>query len=332
MTALSRQSESASPRGAGFQSANPSSNIDQAARLRYLLNAPRPQLRRVRSAKVITISSGKGGVGKTNLAVNLAIALAARHQRVTLIDLDLGLANADLLCGLNPAHRLDHALLDNASLADLAVNAPGNFTLIPGSVGLGRIADLTPDQRLEFIARLAELDDIADVIILDTGAGVGPLVRVCLRAADLAAVVATPEPTSIADAYALIKVMRQLVNRPASGTNSPAQFVPQLIINEATDAHEAQDVYTRLFSASEKFLGFPLPLLGWVPLDPAVPHAVKARVPFRLATPRCPASKAVGDISAAAFNLLSLNTPTPETPANEGFFARLSRLIAGRVD
>ncbi|MBY0309306.1 MAG: AAA family ATPase, partial [Phycisphaerales bacterium] len=213
---------------------------DQARRLRSLMDAgplPVPG----RRARVVAVSSGKGGVGKTNLAVNLAIALQRRGVRTTLLDLDLGLANADLLCGLNPPSRLDRAALRDITLEALTVLAPGGFRLVPGSVGLGRpgaraaVGLGAPSEAdTSALARLHELDACSDVVILDTGAGMGQLVRSCLAVAELVLLVATPEPTSIADAYALLKVAcggRTCGRGEVGGTGPDAQFVPMLLLN-----------------------------------------------------------------------------------------------------
>lgn len=176
---------------------------------------PGPAAAATRTARVLTIASGKGGVGKTNLAVNLSIALARAGQRVALVDADMGVANADVLCGLNPRARLDQAIVAwsgtgpgseaRRTLNDLAVDAPGGFRLVPGAVAHVRSTDADPALRQRFLDGLFDLDTTADLIVLDAPAGVGPTVLACVEAADRTMVVATPEPTSIADAYALIK-------------------------------------------------------------------------------------------------------------------------------
>ena len=246
---------------------------DQATRLRHLVESGGGEIEltlplcSTKRAKVITISSGKGGVGKTNLAVNLAIALQSRGVRSTLIDLDLGLANADLLCGLNPATRIDRAVVSDTSLEDLSLLAPGGFRLVPGSVGLARQTD--NDIPSPILNRLDELDACSDVVILDTGAGMGQLVRSCLRAADLALLVATPEPTSIADAYALLKVV-------SATYPLDAQFMPMLVINQCANAQE-RNKRMRITSVASRFLSRDLPLLAALPTDPALPQAVRDR-------------------------------------------------------
>ena len=297
---------------------------DQATRLRHLVESGGGSftLRATRRAKVVTVSSGKGGVGKTNLAVNLAIALQARGVRTTLLDLDLGLANADLLCGLNPTGRLDRAS-DDTPLEDLALLAPGGFRLIPGSVGLSRGST---DGDTRTLGRLHELDACSDLLILDTGAGMGPLVRAALRAADLALLLATPEPTSLADAYALLKVA-------SLSAGSAAQFLPMLVINQCASAHEAQEVHQRIAAVAHRFLGRDFPLLGALPSDPALPQAVRDRRPLLLHSPRSPAAMAVCAAAEGIISRLGLEAALPApAPQARGVWQRLSRLIAARVD
>ncbi|HYD01528.1 MAG TPA: P-loop NTPase [Phycisphaerales bacterium] len=297
---------------------------DQATRLRRLVESGGPlPLRTTKRAKVLTISSGKGGVGKTNLAVNLAIALQARGVRTTLLDLDLGLANADLLCGLNPTGRIDRAF-DDTPLEDLALLAPGGFRLIPGSVGLTH-GSADGDSRV--LARLHELDGCSDVLILDTGAGMGPTVRSAIHTADLALLLATPEPTSLADAYALLKVTCH------STASSPAQFVPMLVINQCASAEEAQEVHSRIAAVARRFLGRDFPLLGALPSDPALPQAVRDRRPLLLHTPASPAAMAVCASAEGVIARLGLQAAAlPQRPTSRGVWHRLTRLIAARVD
>jgi len=307
---------------------------DQATRLRRLVEigqpAPTLALRPARRAKVITISSGKGGVGKTGIAVNLAIALQARGVRTTLVDLDLGLANADLLCGLNPAARLDRAAIEGTPLDQLSILAPGGFRLVPGSVGLVR-GEETGGRAL---ARLEELDASTDVLIIDTGAGMGATVRSALHAADLALLVATPEPTSIADAYALIKVTCQ--GEPhASGSDGThgAQFLPGLVVNQCTDDAEAQEVHHRIASVARRFLGRDIPLLGMVPSDPAVQRAVRERRPLLLSGLHTPAAAAIATLAHGLSKRLEVEAFAPPPPGRPTtVWRRLAGLLGGRVD
>src|SRR3954447_16522594 len=186
--------------------------VDQAAQLRSLV-------RQRRRASVIAVTSGKGGVGKSNVAVNLAIQLSKAGKRVVLLDADLGLANVDVLCNVDLTTNLSHVIARKKELREVMVDAPGGFRLIGGASGLARMADLADADRQRLVEALAELEQTADVILIDTGAGISPNVLTFTRAADHVLVVTTPEPTAITDAYAVIKVISR---RDAAAGADPA--------------------------------------------------------------------------------------------------------------
>lgn len=310
---------------------------DQASRLRALMDAPALHARHAsvassarqieesrppapvprRGARVIAIASGKGGVGKTSIAVNLAIALAATRLRTTLIDADLGVANADVLCGLSPAARIERVLCQrasggNASLREIGIAAPGGFTLVPGSAGLGRMADLNTRERQWLVEAMVELESSCDVVLIDTGAGVGALVRAMLGAADLGLVVATPEPTSIADAYALIKSMRPRAATPPPAAAPSADASPlALIINQAVDEREARAVHERIAGVCRRFLAIDPPLAGWVAQDPLMARAVRSRRPILLDAPSSPAARGITRLACTVSAMAALRIPTP---------------------
>lgn len=285
---------------------------DQASRLRALVEAmagaARPRAdaaRKVRQVPIVAIASGKGGVGKTNLAVNLAIALAQRGHRTTLLDADLGMANADVLCGIVPGRRLDAVLRDDAGpgLASCVVEAPGGFLLVPGAVGVARVADLGADARRRLVAGLAALESRSDTILVDTGAGIGRDVMSFASAADRVVVVVTPEPTSITDAYGLIKC---LVGRVRE-TGGPMPSV-SLILNGVGSRREAAGVGRKLRATCEHFLRFCPKVLGEIRHDDRVRRAVRARQPHVLAFPRCRASR---DVQLIAEGLLGSSPDSP---------------------
>ncbi len=277
---------------------------DQASRLRLLVETSLPLEsggdRRTtpapaRASFLLVIASGKGGVGKSNLAVNLAIAFAKRRLRTALIDADLGVANADVLCGMSPRRRLD-PLADPASpldLDDLALQAPGGFTLIPGTLGVGAAANLAAPQRARLLDALTRLEARRDVLIVDASPGVGPMVTSLLTAADLGLIVTTPEPTAITDAYALVKCVRA-----AESPGSPPSKL-RLIVNNAADRAQAEAATARIQAATEHFLRRQLPTLGWIAHDPHLPAAVFARQPVLLRSPRAPASRAIDRLAGA---------------------------------
>jgi len=312
--------------GRGILSGRPAAAMMQPARAPVM---PAVAAMPARTAKLITIASGKGGVGKTMLAVNLAIALSQRHQRVTLLDADLGTANADLLCGLNPAARVEHVLetgtagrpAPHRTLADIALDAPGGFKLVPGSVGLGKMADLSEPQRRRLVAGLRDLESLADVVLIDAAAGVGSLVTTFVTAADLTIVVATPEPTSIADAYALIK---------CASVENPMNPPPMvLVVNNARDQKEAAAVHARIDAVARRFLSIPIPLAGWIAHDPQAMQAVRARHPLLLRSPHSTASVSITRLAGAIARHFKLSPLAAIVPPNEpGALHRLTAWLA----
>lgn len=264
--------------------------------------APAKPVRRETSIPVVAITSGKGGVGKTSLSVNLAIGLSRRGVRTSLVDADLGLANADLLCGLNPTTRLDAAVdasrsgEPRRSLDQIAIKAPGGFRLVPGAVGVSRIANLPASQRETILDGLADLERESDLILVDTGAGLSDGVTSFVREADLVLVVASPEPTSTADSYALMKCLVTEGHPP----------VFALVANMVESEREALNVHQRLSATCKRFLGLTLPLVGIVHRDEDLVDSVRERVPVMLGTPRARSSRDIEDLAARLMRTLNV--------------------------
>jgi flagellar biosynthesis protein FlhG len=291
--------------------------IDQASQLRSLVRqrtrAPHPAMIAAASApcaSVIAITSGKGGVGKSNVAVNLAIRLSTAGKKVILLDADLGLANADVLCNVTVPWNLFHVINRQRELKDVLYDAPGGFRLIGGASGLAKMADLSEFDRQRLIDSLVDLERQADVILIDTGAGISTNVLSFTRAADHVLVVTTPEPTAITDAYAVIKVL---------GRDGRERRV-SLLVNQATSGAEARAVYERISKVTKQFLGTSVMDAGHLPADEQVSLAVRRRRPFMLNAPNCPASLAINQLAMR----LERGVSTKDS-GNGGFFNQVSR-------
>jgi flagellar biosynthesis protein FlhG len=266
-------------------------------------------------ARAIAITSGKGGVGKSNVAVNLAVAMSGLGLKVCLLDADLGLANADVLCGLSPRVTLEHVVSGRCRLADAMLLAPGGFRLIPGASGVARMADMSFVHRQALLEQLTALDSIADVLLIDCGAGISANVIGFAAASNTVLVTTTPEPTAITDGYAMVKSL--LVQSPDVNVS--------LVVNMACDDREGQRVFARINRVSQTFLNASLNYAGHVAADPMVAAAVRSRVPFVLYAPDCNATGAIRRLAAhlagvdAAEDVDNLTEASPM-----GFFTRLA--------
>jgi flagellar biosynthesis protein FlhG len=262
------------------------------------------------------LTSGKGGVGTSNLALNLAIALGEYGQRVVLVDADLGLANIDLLCGLAPELDLGDVLAGGRPLADALVAGPGEIRILPGAHGMRTLVGALAEGPGRLAAELEELEMEADFLLVDAGSGLGPAIGTLAAAADQVIVVTTPEPTSVADAHAALGRL----HRPCGGP------VLRAVVNQAASAAEAADVLMRLAAASRQFLGIVVSPLGYVRGDPRVPLAVRKRRPFVV---EYPGSIAARGVRRLARTLIEERRPRPRRP---GLFAALAaRWALGRL-
>ena len=225
-----------------------------------------------RTAQTLAITSGKGGVGKSTVSVNLAVELARMGRKVVLLDADLGTANIDVLCNVMPTATLAHVVSGRKEIEDVIVTAPGGFGLIAGASGLAQMAALNEYERTRLIDQFRRLEQSCDVLLIDTGAGVSPNVLSFLLAAQQILVVATPDPTAITDAYAVIKTTHRLQN----------DIDVRLLVNMAGDHEEARQVYQRIANVCKKFLDLNVTYAGYVPFDQGVRASVRARRPFVL--------------------------------------------------
>jgi flagellar biosynthesis protein FlhG len=291
----------------------------QTGRLSFAPQRPRPLAVEpsLRLARAIAITSGKGGVGKTNVAVNLAVCLAQAGKRVCLLDADLGLANADVLCGVTARVTLEDVICRGRRLSETVLLGPGGFRLIPGASGVAKLADLGPRQRAGLLEQLLALERVADVIVIDTGAGLGANVLSFAGAAGTTVVVTTPEPTALTDAYAMIKTLM---------IRSPETKI-EVLVNLAADRTEGEAVFHRISKVCETFLRRPIGFAGWIPADLAVVDAVKRRQPLMVLHPRSGAGRCMLKV-AQHLGGTGMDAADPRS----GFFNRLARWVGGHSE
>lgn len=239
--------------------------------------------------RLLSVTSGKGGVGKTNISANLGIALSQLGYRVVLFDADLGLANLDVVLGANAEYSLHHALDGNMCLGDVIANGPGGIRFLSGGSGVSKLINVSRKRLQNFLLELSQLETSTDVLIFDTGAGVDQRVLTFLRAADEVLIVVTPDPASIADAYATIKVL--LRNKKNANI--------QILMNQVEHERQAEVIYRKLNDIAGHFLEANLSYTGSIRQDAEIVPFIRARHPFVIADPRLKASKDVVMVAKA---------------------------------
>jgi flagellar biosynthesis protein FlhG len=252
--------------------------IDQAARLRELDRQRSGQ--RIRQVRTIAVTSGKGGVGKSNLTVNMALALGQLGNKVLILDADLGMANVDILLGESPRYHLQHVIRGEKSIKEVLISGPLGISIIPGSNGIVEVANLKADQQNRFITELMTLRDSVDYILIDTGAGLSKNILAFLMAVDEVIIVMTPEPTSAADAYSMVKIL----------AGSRIHSCIHLLLNMANTPEEGNRAAQRFMRVVRKYLSLEVQYLGCVPYDRAIMKSVREQKPFLLNYPKSQAS------------------------------------------
>jgi flagellar biosynthesis protein FlhG len=237
--------------------------------------------------KTIAVTSGKGGVGKTNIVANLAIPLRKLGKEVLILDADLGLSNIDVLFQLTPRYNLQHVINGEKRLEDIVVEGPYGIKVIPASSGIQELTALSEFQRLRILEAFESFRHKIDVLLIDTAAGISENVAFfCITAQEIIVVV-SPEPTSITDAYALIKVLFTRYQEK--------DF--HILVNLVKNSREAMEVFKRLSIVADRFLNLSLNYLGYIPVDESIQKAVRAQRAFVEMYPECPASKKLYEIA-----------------------------------
>lgn len=232
--------------------------------------------------KVIAVSAGKGGVGKSNISINLSIALAQKGKKVLLFDADLGLANIDIMLGLYSKYNLSHVIQGGCSLADIMLTGPGDIKIIPAASGTDYMTQLTPVQHAGIIDAFNGLTDDFDYMILDTAAGISDTVLSFIRSSQEVIVVVCDEPTSLTDSYALIKILSKRFEW--------SHF--RILANMVRSMKEGRELFNRLYTVAEQFLDVHLDYLGAIPFDERIHDAVKQQKAVLTTYPDSQASKA----------------------------------------
>ncbi|MHB1653085.1 MAG: MinD/ParA family protein [Desulfitobacteriaceae bacterium] len=267
------------------------------------------------NTKVLAVGSGKGGVGKTTFSINLSLALSQLNQRVILLDADLGMANVEVLLGLESSLNLAHVIQGDCTLRDVLKRGPGGIRVLPGTSGISALTRLDTLQFNRIIAGFSDLEEDCDILILDTGAGITELVLMFLGMADELLLLTNPEPHALMDTYALMKVLAQ---------RNPT-IKPKIIMNRCESAAEARQSTQTLIVAARQFLALESVALGWLPADKNVTRSIKERFPLFLAHPDLPFSR---QVLGMAEQLVGMSSRPEQSSGIIGFWLRLKRSFA----
>ena len=289
--------------------------MDQAEQLRNIIKANQGPERPL--ARVITVTSGKGGVGKSNTSINLALQFRKMGQRVIILDADFGLANIEIMFGTVPKHNLCDLIYQGKNIKDIITWGAGDVGFISGGSGIVGMSNLSRGYLTYIIQNLAQLDAIADVIIIDTGAGISDAVLEFLVASGEIILVTTPEPTSITDSYSLLKAL----NRHPRFSRESSQI--KVIANRVNRASEGELLFKKLEVVVNRYLKLPISYLGAVPWDNLLSEAVMQQKPVSLSNPNAKSSLAFEQIAA---KLMGEERPIKK----RGMAAFFSHIITGK--
>ncbi len=289
--------------------------MDQASELRRMMS----QAEIKPEARVITVTSGKGGVGKSSISLNLAIQMARMGKRIVVLDADFGLANIEVMLGVRPKANLADLMFRGRELADIITDGPEGIKFISGGSGIQELASMNKNQVMYLTKKLVELDAYADIIIIDTGAGISDSVLEFVASGNEVLLVATPEPTSITDAYALLKALNQ------SSEFSKQNTKIKLIANRVKNEEEGTLLYENIKNVVDRFLNLELLFLGSIPQDEQISKAVIKQKPVSISNPQAPSAKALEKL---AHDLLPDNATQEENSA--GISRLFSNLIRSR--
>ena len=291
--------------------------MDQAEQLRNIIKANNQPQRPL--ARVITVTSGKGGVGKSNTAINLAIQFRKMGQRVIILDADFGLANIEIMFGTVPKYNLCDLIYQGKNIRDIITWGPMDVGFISGGSGIVGMANLSQDYLNYIIQNLVELDSMADVIIVDTGAGISNAVLEFLVASNEILLVTTPEPTSITDSYSLLKAL-----------NRHSRFKPEytsinVLANKVKNEEEGSMLYHKLNTVVSRYLKLPIEYLGYIPQDEQLSRAVMQQTPISIQNTSARSALAYGGI---ARKLMNVEEESPKV--KHGMMAFFSHIMTGR--
>lgn len=267
--------------------------MDQAERLRNIIKMQNQQ---PHVARVLTVTSGKGGVGKSSLSVNLAVQFSRLGKKVVVLDADFGLANVEVMFGVRPKYSLADLMFRGRSVEEVITMGPENIGFISGGSGIREMTNLDGDQVRALVQMLYELDQIADVVLIDTGAGISDIVLELVASSNEILLVATPEPTSITDAYALLKTLHRRDDFRGNEVHI------KMIANRTASYKQGKELFDKLGVVVNKFLDIQLEFMGVIPQDIYLQKAVMKQKPLSIAYPNAPSSRAMMDLATALEN------------------------------